>query len=106
MATMATGHGRSSRALLAAVTVMSTSLCAAVIAVGAVLVAVGLTADQPVASLGADLARSLAGPLDGWLTVRTDAGVPDAERMALVNWGLAALGYLVVGRAVQRLLGD
>ncbi len=106
MATVATRYEHSSRARLAATAVMTTSACAVVIAAGSLFVAVGLSADQPAAHLVADLAGALAGPFDGWLTLRTAAGAPDPERTALVNWGLAALGYLVVGRVLERLLGD
>ncbi len=105
MATVATRYEHSSRARLAATAVMTTSACAVVIAAGSPFVAVGLSADQR-AHLVADLAGALAGPFDGWLTLRTAAGAPDPERTALVNWGLPALGYLVVGRVLERLLGD
>jgi hypothetical protein len=79
-------------------------LCAAVLAIGALLVLLGANADNAVVTWFTDGATRLAGPLNTVFEFRTDDGSPAEVKNTVVNWGVAALAFLGVGRLVQRLL--
>lgn len=80
------------------------ALCAAVLAIGAVLVALGANADNSVVIWFRDGATWLAGPLGTVFEFQKDNGSPDRVKNTVVNWGIAGLVFLVVGRLVQRLI--
>lgn len=80
------------------------ALCAAVLALGALLVAFQANPDNSVVRWFTDGATWLAGPLSTVFEFTKPNGSPDAAKNALVNWGIAALAFLVVGRLVHRLI--
>jgi len=80
------------------------ALCAAVLAIGALLVALEANPANSVVQWFSDAADTLAGPLGEIFIFERDNGSPDEAKNALVNWGIAAVAYLVVGKLVQRLV--
>jgi hypothetical protein len=79
-------------------------VCAAVLAVAALLVALEADPDNRVVRSLEDAAAWLAGPLDGAFQFTTEEGTPDRGKTALVNWGVAAAVYLILGRLVAKLI--
>jgi hypothetical protein len=78
-------------------------VCALFLAVGALLVALGMSRHDGVVSFVLDAARRL--DFGRFATFAGgDAGKDAATRTALVSWGLAALGYLVVGKILDRVI--
>ena len=80
-------------------------LCAAVLAVAALMVALEADNANAVVSFVKDTARTLdlgvLSPGDGSFTPTHD---PELVRAALVNWGLAAVLYLVAGKFADRII--
>jgi hypothetical protein len=71
-----------------------------IIVAGIVLVLLKANATNTIVSDVHDAARWLAGPFDGIFSFHS-------ARVALaVNWGLAAVVYLIVGGLIARLLGS
>lgn len=82
---------------------------AIVLGLGALLVALGANTDNPLVGAVLDLARALDGPFwrvfDFYQETRSGRrGPPDPVKNHLVNWGLAAATYLVVGRLLSNLI--
>lgn len=99
------GHVRAGvlplRYRLASLVWMVAVTCAVVLASAALLVAVaGQDAARPIT----DVAETLAGPLGTTFALHTDGGALDPEKTLLVNWGLAALAYLLAGRLLDRVI--
>lgn len=93
------------RSRIATVVWIIAAICAAILAVGAILVALKWSnEDNNVVSWIQDSADWLAGPLSNVFEFEKDSGQPDESKNALVNWGLAAIVYLVVGKIVQRII--
>jgi hypothetical protein len=104
-----TGGGRRALrrlgALLAYVAWWAAAACGVVLAVGALLVALGVDEQRPVVSSvlsAADLVD--LGVLDRDRDWWGFEGPKAALRTSLLNWGLAALCWLLAGRAVDQLL--
>lgn len=81
-------------------------LVALILAAGALLVNLVREPETVVVRQVLDAARFLAGPFDGLLHFYRDgsAGRPGAEDVPLqdlVDWGMAAVGYLIVGRLLD-----
>lgn len=76
-------------------------LAAVVLALGTLLVALDASADNSLVELVIDSARGIDGPFANLFTFE-GAGAETKDR--LVNWGLAALAYLVVGRVLDRVI--
>lgn len=77
-------------------------VCALFLAVGALLIALDANEDNPLVRFVLDVADVV--DLD---VFSRDNGIftfDDETRAALVNWGLAAVGYLVVGRILERIV--
>ncbi len=80
-------------------------LCALVLAFGALLIALG----APPSNAGVELVLHAGDLLDLGVFSR-DGAVhvfegPDAEtRNSLVNWGVAAIGWLILGRILDRII--
>lgn len=77
-------------------------VCALFLAVGALLVALDANPDNALVRFVLDVADVV--DLD---VFSRDNGVftfADDTKAALVNWGLAAVAYLVVGRVLERLI--
>ena len=76
-------------------------LCALVLAQGALLVSLGADQDNSLVELVMDGSRRLDGP---FADVFTFDGESAWAKERLVNWGLAALAYLIAGRVIDRLV--
>jgi uncharacterized protein involved in cysteine biosynthesis len=97
----ATGARGSARGagLLARVVHLVVSVVVLIIVVGILLVVLKANPANSIVSEVHDWARWLAGPFDGMFTF-------DNARVAVaVNWGIAAVVYLLVGGLIARLLG-
>lgn len=81
-------------------------LLALVLAVGALLVAVrdNVSADNPLVTLIWDVADAVDGPFSRDNGVFVFDGKNAETKDAVVNWGIAAIVYLVIGNLVQRLI--
>ena len=90
----ATGAGLLGRALRLVV-----SIVVLVIVAGIVLVLLKANASNSIVSQVHDWARSLAGPFDGIFSFH------DARVAIAVNWGIAAIVYLIVGGLIVRFVG-
>jgi hypothetical protein len=90
----ATGAG-----LLARVVHVVVSIIVLIIVAGILLVLLKANPANSIVSQVHDWARSLAGPFDGIFSFHS-------ARVAIaVNWGIAAVVYLLVGGLIGRLLG-
>jgi len=76
-------------------------LAAAILAVGALLVALDANPENDVVDFFRTLARDIDGPFSDVFTFDGD-NAQTKER--LVNWGLAAIAYLVVGKILDRII--
>ncbi|MPZ61673.1 MAG: hypothetical protein GEU93_10335 [Propionibacteriales bacterium] len=74
-------------------------VCALILAIGALLVALEwANEDNSIVSWFQDSADWLAGPIGEIFEFDSES------KNAMVNWGLAAVVYLVVGNIVQRII--
>ena len=97
--------GRRIRTYLGQVVWVAAVVCALFLAVGALLVALDANPDNALVKLVLDIADAL--DLDVFSRrngVFTFEGADAATKNALVNWGLAAVAYLVVGRVLERVI--
>jgi hypothetical protein len=102
------GGSRKLRSVLASVIWLLAVVAALVLAVGALLVALRFNLDNAVVKVITDLADKIDfGVLKDFAvkkgakpSVRQDAAI----KSTLVNWGIAALIYLVVGKVLDRLI--
>ncbi len=76
-------------------------LCAVVLALGALLISLDANTDNSLVDLVIRTARRLDGPFGNVFTFDGDNAKTKAR---LVNWGLAALAYLIVGRVLERVV--
>lgn len=93
------------RSRVAAVVWGLAALAALMLAVGALLIALGANTDNALVAVVIDIASALDLGIfsrnDGIFTFEGD----DAEtKNALVNWGLGAVAYLVVGKTAERAI--
>jgi hypothetical protein len=72
-------------------------IVAAIIAAGIILFVLGANPGNDVVSAVHDVAKALVGPFDGMFTLDS------AKATLAVNWGIAALVYLVLGAIIARL---
>ncbi len=86
------------RDVLATAVFTLAALVALVLALGAVLTALGANEDNVIVAGVLGLAGQFDGPFADIFTF------DDAVKQVLVNWGIAALVYLVVGRIVERVI--
>ena len=83
-------------------------LAAIILAAGALLIALDANQDNAIVEWVLDAAHAIDGPF--WkvfeFTEENARGqvVTDETKEALVNWGLAAVAYLVVGRFLDRVI--
>jgi hypothetical protein len=85
---------------LARVVRLIVAIIVLIVVAGVVLVLLKANATNAIVSDVQDAARWLAGPFDGIFSF-------DNARVALaVNWGLAAVVYLIVGGLIARLLNS
>ncbi len=78
-------------------------LCAVILAIGALLAALSdnINESNPVVEFINETAGALDGPFGNIITFEAR---DDRTKDVLVNWGLAALAYLIVGRILDRLI--
>lgn len=77
---------------------LAAGLVAALIVLGIAFVALKANPHNSIVSDVHDAARFLVGPFDGLFT-------PHDHRLAVaIDWGIAAVVYVIVGRLVARLL--
>jgi len=79
-------------------------LCAVVLAVGALLVALKANQDNSIVTLVLRAADAIDGPLSRHNGIFAFSGKDAATKNALVNWGIAAVVYLVAGKIVDRVI--
>jgi hypothetical protein len=84
--------------LLARVVRIVAGIVAAVIVAGILLVVLKANPTNSVVSAVHDTARTLVGPFDGMFSFHS------AKVAVAVNWGIAAVVYLVVGALIARLI--
>jgi hypothetical protein len=84
--------------LVARIVMWVATVLAAVIALGILFVILDANSSNTIVSHVHDWAKSLAGPFDGMFNIKN----PKTE--LAVNWGLAAIVYLVVGTLIASLL--
>jgi hypothetical protein len=71
---------------------------AGIIALGILLVVLKANPDNSIVSAVHDAARSLVGPFKGMFQL------DDARAAVAVNWGIAAVVYLILGALIARLI--
>jgi hypothetical protein len=86
------------RASVARFVILATSLVALILVIGIALVALGANNSNDIVHAVRDAAHFLAGPFNNLFTLDSNK----AEKA--VNWGLAAVVWLVAGRLIARLL--
>ena len=80
-------------------------LCALVLAVGALLVALDANVDNPLVEFVLDGADAVdLGVFSRENGIKEFAGDNADTKNALFNWGIGAIAYLVVGRIVDRVI--
>jgi hypothetical protein len=84
--------------MLARLVATAAAIVALVIVIGIVLVVLKANPSNAIVSWFHDAARFLAGPFDGIFKPK------DPKVAVAINWGLAAIVYLVAGRLVAGLL--
>jgi hypothetical protein len=85
--------------LLARVVHVVVSVVVLIIVAGILLVVLKANPTNTIVSDVHGWARSLAGPFDGLFSFRS------AHTAIAVNWGIAAVVYLLIGGLIARLLG-
>lgn len=81
-------------------------ILAAILAVGAVLVVLrdSVNEQNAIVRFVLDVADGVAGPFDRTDGIFSFSGENAVAKNALVNWGIAAVVYLVIGRLLSGLL--
>ena len=96
---------RSLRLRLSQVIWLAAVVAALFLAVGALLIALDANADNALVRFVHDVADALdLGVFSLHDGVFTFKGADAQTKSALANWGLAAIGYLVVGRVLERIV--
>jgi hypothetical protein len=92
------GYGLPARAALARLITLLAAVVATIIVLGILLILLGANQSNTLVGAGLDAARWLAGPFRDLFTF-------DSHKTTVaVNWGIAAVVYLAVGRLITRLL--
>lgn len=87
------------RNLIAQVVWLAAVLCAAVLALGALFTALSQTNESnEIVRWVLDRGHDLVGPFGDLFKLET------AKNTLLVNWGIAALAYLAVGKVIERII--
>ncbi|MCW2758138.1 MAG: hypothetical protein JWO46_1884 [Nocardioidaceae bacterium] len=81
-------------------------LAAVVLAVGALLIALrtNINESNAIVKFVIDVADAIDGPFSRNDGIFTFSGKNGATKEALVNWGIAAIVYLVIGRVLDRVI--
>ncbi|MGZ4494975.1 MAG: hypothetical protein ACXVWU_09770 [Nocardioides sp.] len=91
-------------ARIASVVWLVAVVCAAILAVGALLVALKANQDNAIVKAVLDAADRLDGPFSRDNGIFTFSGKDAATKSALVNWGIAAVVYLLIGKILDRVI--
>ncbi|MCD4534467.1 hypothetical protein LRP67_10265 [Nocardioides sp. cx-169] len=98
-------NGSKVRLTLARVVWLLCALCASVLAVAALLIAVDAERTNPLVELVLDLADSVdLGVFDLDNPIKRFTGENGGKTTALFNYGIGAVVYLIVGRILDRLV--
>lgn len=92
------------RSRLASVVWLIAVICALFLAVGALLIALNANEDNSIFDFVISGADFLDGPLSRTEGLFTFEGKDAATKGALVNWGIAAVVYLVIGKILDRII--
>lgn len=76
-------------------------ICAVALALGAILAALDANPANPIVSRVTDVAQFVDGPFANMFTFSGDGS---AKKEILVNWGIGAVAYLIVGRILERII--
>jgi hypothetical protein len=87
------------RARLAALVWLAAVVCALLLAIGALVVALKMNQHNAIVSFVTDAANKL-----DFGEFKKFHGQDAATKSALVNWGIAAVIYLVIGKVLDRLI--
>ena len=101
--TVGTGTGTAlalAAGTLARLVRLAAGVVAAIIVAGVLLVVLNANPTNDIVSAIHDAARALVGPLDGMFTLDS------AKATLAVNWGIAALVYLVIGGLIARVIAQ
>jgi hypothetical protein len=80
-------------------------VCALFLAVGALLVALKANPDNAIVSFVLDVANKLdLGVFSRENGIFTPKNDPEGVKSALINWGIGAIAYLVVGKILDRII--
>jgi hypothetical protein len=78
---------------------LAAGIIAAIIALGILFIVLEANPDNTIVSAIDDAANALVGPFDGMFEL------DNAETTVALNWGIAAVVYLVLGALIARLIG-
>jgi hypothetical protein len=92
------GYGLPARAAIARLVTLVAAAVAAIIFVGILLVVLGANESNSLVKALMDAARWLAGPFRNLFTF------DNHKTTIAVNWGIAAVVYLAVGRLIARVI--
>lgn len=101
--TVGTGTGTAlalAAGTLARLVRLAAGVVAAIIVAGVLLVVLNANPTNDIVSAIHDAARALVGPFDGMFTLDS------AKATLAVNWGIAALVYLVIGGLIARVIAQ
>ena len=87
------------RSRIASIVWLVAVVCALFLAVGALMVALGMNQDNAFVAFVLDGARKL-----DFGTFKDFTGKGAATKEALTNWGIAAVIYLVIGKVLDRII--
>ena len=87
------------RSRIASVVWLVAVVCALFLAVGALMIALGMNQDNAIVAFVLDGARKL-----DFGTFKDFTGKSAATKEALTNWGIAAVIYLVIGKVLDRII--
>ena len=77
---------------------LAAGIVAAIIVLGILFIVLEANPGNAIVSAVDVVARALVGPFDGMFAL------DDAKTEIVVNWGIAALAYLIVGAVIGRLI--
>jgi hypothetical protein len=101
--TVGTGTGTAlalAAGTLARLVRLAAGVVAAIIVAGVLLVVLNANPTNDIVSAVHDAARALVGPFDGMFTLDS------AKATLAVNWGIAALVYLIIGGLIARVIAQ
>jgi hypothetical protein len=92
------------RSRIGAVVWLIAVVCALFLAIGALLIALDANRDNSIVTFVLSGADTLDGPFSRDNGLFTFDGRNAETKSALVNWGLAAVAYLIVGKILDRII--